>query len=475
MSIQNALSIARSGIYAQQYAIQVSAQNIANAQTEGYTRQKLVISPTAPQNTPIGVLGTGVRADVVRARDQLVDASYRREFGRSAGYSARRDALSEIETVYNEPSDTGLASTMDAFWSSWSDLSNQPTSAPAKAMVRQRAQDVITTISGISTRIGEIGDRVKSQIVDAVSQINTLASQIAEINGKIVGVEAGVSVASDLRDSRDRMIDQLSGLGATRVIENANGQVQVIVDGEALVDGNTARALDEPSFVTVGSQTSVSVTRGGDPVLFPADGSRLGALVDTLNNEIAGSNGALARLDALTSGIVTKTNELHRQGWSAAGEALGNGVWTGTPTGSNVDFFDPAGLTAGTMALSSAVSDDYNTIAVGYTENATSSNQLALDMAALRDDTTTMGGGTRSFASDYKDVVTGVALRISSADNSATVYDTLATNAKNRRESVSGVSTDEELILLTQHQQAYGAAAKLLQVVDEMLQTLLQI
>jgi flagellar hook-associated protein 1 FlgK len=474
MSIQNAIAIARSGLYAQQLAIQVASQNIANAQTQGYTRQTLVISPTYPQSTPIGILGTGVRADITRQRDKLVDETYRREAGRNASYTARSDILGQIETVYGEPSDSGLSATMDAFWSSWGDLSNEPTSAPAKAMVRQRAEDVATAINGISGRITEIADRVKSRITDTVSQINSLASQIATLNGNITSTEAGVNVASDLRDSRDRMLDQMAKLGNTRVIESANGSVQVIVDGEALVDGNTARALDAPTFTTVGTQVTVQVTRGGDPVLFPTDGSALGEMVRVLNTEISGTNGALGRLDALASGLVTTTNELHRQGWSSSGEALGAGVWVGTPTGSNVDLFDPAGLTAGTMALSSAVQADYTTIAAGYTKDASSSNQLALDIASLRDDTTTMGG-SRSFAGDYKDLVTGVALKISSANNSATVYDTLATNASNRRESISGVSTDEELISLTQHQQAYGAAAKLLQVADEMLQTLLQI
>jgi flagellar hook-associated protein 1 FlgK len=474
MSIQNAISIARSGLRVQQLAVQVAAQNIANAQTEGYTRQTLLISPNYPQNTPQGVIGTGVRADMVRHRDAFVDANYRREAGRSAGYNTRNEVLGQIESVLGEPSDTGLSASMDAFFSSWSDLSNSPTSAPAKAMVRQSGLELATALNGTTGRLNEIADQVKSRIVDTVSQINTLAREIAVLNGDITSAEGGINVASDLRDSRDRMLDQMAKLGNTRVIEAANGSVQVIVDGESLVDGTTARTLDSPSFTTAGSSVTVQVTRNGNSVLFPSDGSALGEMVRILNTEISGPNGALGRLDALASSLVTTTNALHRQGWSASGEALGGSDWVGTPTGSQVDFFDPAGLTAGTIRLSSAVDADYTTVSAGYVKDSSSSNQLALDLAALRDDTTTMGG-SRSFAGDFRELVTGVALKVSSANNSVAVYDALATNAANRRESISGVSTDEELIRLTQHQQAYGAAAKLLTVADEMLQTLLNL
>ncbi len=474
MSLQSTISIARSAIFAQQLATQVAAHNIANAQTEGYTRQDVHTTANYPQITPDGIYGTGARADLTRARDALIDTAYRRESGRSAAYGTRNEVLSQVEAVFGEPSETGLSATMDAFWSSWSDLANDPTSDPAKAMVRQRASDVVNLVNGSSDRIGELADSLRGRIVDTVSQINGIAEQIASVNRNILASEAGGGTASDLRDQRDRLLDQLSKLGSTQVLPAREGMVQVVVDGETLVDGPTSRALDTPVFTTSGNRLTVQVTRGGDPVLFPATGSVLGELVQDLNVEISGPEGVLSRLNALASGLVTTVNALHRQGWSASGEALGGGSWNGSPTGSNVDFFDPTGLSADTMRLSDAVRGDYTTIAAGYTPGATSNNQLALDLAALRDDTTTMGG-TRSFAGDYKDLVTGVALKISSANNSATVYDALATSAANRRESISGVSTDEELIKLTQSQQAYGAAAKVLKTADEMLQTLLNL
>src|SRR5690349_21493162 len=111
MSLWSTISIARSGIFAQQLATQVAAHNIANAQTEGYTRQDVETTATYPQITPGGIYGTGTRADVRRLRDELLDGTYRRESGRSAAYAARNDLLSQVETVFGEPSDTGLSAT----------------------------------------------------------------------------------------------------------------------------------------------------------------------------------------------------------------------------------------------------------------------------------------------------------------------------------------------------------------------------
>ena len=321
-----------------------------------------------------------------------------------------------------------------------------------------------------------MSDLVKTRLTASVAEINSLAAAIAELNLSIVAAEAGgPQAAATCATSATASSTSSPASAPPASTRRSNGAVKVVLDGATLVDGPAHLDLDPPTFTRTGSQLAVTVTAGGERLQSPAEGSVVGQLTRVINEEISGSQGAMTRLDDLASGLVARMNQLHQQGWSAAGEALGGGSWSGSPTGSNVDFFDPAGTTAGTIGLSAAVKADYNVVAAGYTLNGSHDNQLALDIAALRDDTTTMGGGTRSFAADYQEVVSGLAVKVNSAKNSREAFDALATQAENQRTSVSGVSTDEELIRLVQYQQSYTAASKLLSVADEMLDTLLNI
>lgn len=478
-SIGGILSTARTAIHAHQVAVSVASQNIANAQTEGYSRQRVELTAGFPQQTPIGSLGTGVSiVDVSRARDALVDTTYRREAGKAASFGARRDILTEVEAIFAEPSENGIGATLDAFWNAWSDLSNAPTSGPARAMVRQRGEQVSSVFQRVAGQLSEIEQATKLRLTASVDEINHLARQVADVNVNIVAAESGGKSAPDLRDSRDRLIDRMAKLGETRVVESANGGVAVLVDGETLVDGSTVRTIDTPRYNSAGK---LVVEVQGSPVRFGREGSVVGELLSILNVDINGGGengsplGVMTRLNAMAADLVRAVNTEHAKGWSAAGEALGNSAWPPAPPphGSRVDFFDPALTDARSIALSSAVRADAAVIATGYTRDATSDNTLALKLAGFRSAGDTANGGTQSFSDFHRDTVSGLALRVNSAENSATVYETLTAQAENRRQSVSGVSTDEELIKLMQHQQAYTAASKLLKVVDEMMQTLM--
>ena len=164
MSIGSILSIARKAISAHQAAMQTVSQNIANAQVEGYSRQRAQINTSAPQRFSFYSIGTGVQVDgISRMRDQLLDASYRRESGSRESFSMRSDLLQEVEAVLGEPSDTGLANMLDEFWNSWSDLSNNPGNAAAQAVVRQRGQQVAYTLNSYVTRVDEVSNRSRDR------------------------------------------------------------------------------------------------------------------------------------------------------------------------------------------------------------------------------------------------------------------------------------------------------------------------
>jgi flagellar hook-associated protein 1 FlgK len=151
------LGSARDAIGAQQAAIQTTSHNIANAQTAGFSRQRVELTPNYPELMPYGSIGTGVLiGNITRARDSFLDTSFRRETSATEGFGMRSDLLSEIEGIFNEPSDAALASTLDAFWNSWGDLSNTPGSATAQGLVKQRGAQVADMLNSTATRLNEL-------------------------------------------------------------------------------------------------------------------------------------------------------------------------------------------------------------------------------------------------------------------------------------------------------------------------------
>lgn len=473
MSLNSVMGTATLALQAQQAAIETAAHNIANANVPGYSRQLINLEPNTPLYTPIGAVGTGVVVkDITRVRDTMLDTSFRAQSSSAEGYSTRSDILNSIGQIFGEPSDTGLSNAIDQFYASWGDLANNPTSSAAQSVVQQRGASVATTLNQFATSLDQLSANALSSAGVQVNDINKYTAQIASINKQIVAVEASGNQANDLRDMRDSAIDSLSKIVPVRVIDHDNGSDTIYVAGATVVDGS-----DSKQFSLDGPPGAVTLKLSG--ITFPTQspGGALGANLDAVNTDIPN---AKSQLDKLAAGIVKSVNAIHTTGWTASGDALGGANWDATtpPTGSMINFFDPANLTAGSISLSSEVASNASYIAAGNVQDATGNNNVANQIAALRNDKTTMikyGSTTEttSISEFYRDLVTRIGVSTSDATSSASVYSTLAQQADTQRQSVSGVSTDEELISLTKSQQAYAAAAKVITTADAMSQTLL--
>ncbi len=476
------LSIARTAIATHQAAMQTASHNLANAETPGYSRQRAELSAKHPQLLGYGNIGTGASvSNVVRLRDEMLDNSYRREAGSRESFLARRDVLSEAEGILGEPSDSGLAPTLDAFWNAWSDLSNNPSNAGARNVVRQRGVQVASALNSYTLRLSDLGNRTRDRLSTTVDQINTLAGQVADLNRQITASEVNGLQAPDLRDERDRIADKLAELAGARTEIQANGTLGVYVRSMMLVDATNARTLE----VRGGTQIALGLKGDPDPLVDVA--GPIAQMVELVNTELPAIQ---ARLDEFTRGLVNGVNEYHLAGWTAAGDALGNANWVPAngPTGSRVAFFDPAWTTGGSIRLSAAVIADVNVIAAGDVQNATGNNNTALGLAALRDDNgmdalrTRMGAnfatqigfaaGT-TYMEHHATTIADLGVNVADADHQYEVYNTLTRQADGRRASVSGVSIDEELTLMMRHQQAYAAATRIVNAADEMAQALL--
>jgi len=455
--IGSILSIAAGAMTTHQKAAQVTSHNIANAATEGYSRQRPLLATAPSLHTAYGSLGGGVfLADVSRLHDAFADAAVRRNTASASDARARHDVLGRIEQLYGEPSETGLATALDAFWSAWSDLATMPDGVAERSAVRYRGEAVALHLNRLASDLVDLRLDTERQLADAVARVNELAQQIADLNRDILAAEAAGGTASDLRDARGRALDQLAELVDVQVIEHERGDVSVIVDNATVVDGPLTRALE---VRTVGADVVLGVAGGVTTV--PRPGGRIGALVGVLNEEIPSQ---MAQLDALAAALVQEINALHRAGTNPAGAT-------------GVDFFDPAGLTASSIRLSAAVEADPRQIVAGSPDGSgnyqAGANDIALQIAALRDEPLSALGVS---ASEYYDrMVVDLGARIASSAAAADAADTLVVSASARRESIRGVSLEEELVMLMRHQSAYTAAARMVSVADEMIQAVLSL
>ncbi|MFZ0474625.1 MAG: flagellar hook-associated protein FlgK, partial [Halobacillus sp.] len=219
VSTFHGLEVAKRGLFTQQSALYTTGHNISNANTEGYTRQRVNFEQTGPYPAASrnraeipGQMGTGVQAQSIeRVRTQFLDDQYRGENNRSGYYSIMASSMERMEEVMNEPSENGLAKTMDRFWQSLQDLSVNPEDSGARSVVRQRGKAVAETFNYLSNTIHTMQLDVKNEVSVTTKEINSLASQINNVNKQIAELEPHGYVANDLYDERDRLIDQLSG------------------------------------------------------------------------------------------------------------------------------------------------------------------------------------------------------------------------------------------------------------------------
>ncbi len=449
MSLSSLLSIARSALLAQKRAMEVTANNVANAQTPGYSRQRLEMVAANPVRTAEGMIGRGVTTGLVqRTRDTFYDDTYRRESGLFSQSYTLQQGLRQIEDAIGEPSDVGLSAAIDRMFHSFSDLANDPASPAARDLVCQAGDRLAKQLNQLDTRLTVSSADAMSRLDAEVGQANELLRRIGKLNQDILA--SGGQGAVDLQDQRDLAIDQLSNLISVKVVRHDDGTVTVMSEESNLVD----RVLPTQLSLT-GSPPAIGILdAGGSPV--NRIGGSIGGSLDMVNNRVPALR---AQLDQLAANLVSEVNTVHRSGFTATGA-----------TGTN--FFDPTKLTAGGIKLTDALMASSQAVAAGGT-NLAGDGDVALQLAQLGNKGIS-GLSGRSFRDFYSGVAAGVGLAASGAASDCDVQQALVDQADQQRTAVSGVSVDEEMIGLMAQQQAYGAAAKIITMADEMMQMLLQ-
>lgn len=505
VSTFHGLETARRGMLTQQGALYTTGHNIANANTPGYTRQRVNFTQTTPYPSPglnaeriPGQIGSGVEAGTVqRVRESFLDMQFRGEQTKTSYWDTRASALGKMEEIMNEPSDTGLANTMNQFWQSLQDLSANPEDLGARSVVRQRGQAVADTFSYLSNSLKEIQDDFGSQISVDIKAINSISEQISKINKQISEIEPVGYLPNDLYDERDRLIDQLASYVDIKVhppkssggdslpiaegildisIVGANGAEMKLISGSTYnrlsvtpaVDSDDDKINDMPTGPITGL---VFVDENGaqtNTVPFIPSGELKG-LIDSYGYVDADGSvkgiypEMLDSLDRMAFEFVTKFNEVHSQGYTLAGPTQ--------PSKQGEDFFnvlsDYKGAAA-TITLSANITDKVN----GLNNIAASTNQdeagNGLHAKTLGDvkNLDLMPGSIQSF---YESLIGSMGVDSQEAQRMASNSAVLKDSVDNRRQSVSAVSLDEEMTNMVKFQHAYNASARMITVMDEVL------
>lgn len=449
MSSIQGLNTLLTALRANQQALYVTSHNVANANTEGYSRQVVNLEAlTAPGGMQISEqIGQGVQmAQINRVRNAFFDQQFRAEDQALGYYTTRHDALDQLQTIIGEPSDKGLRNTLQRFWGAWGDLANQPDSQADRAAVREAANALADSIRHQATQLTDLKHSLDQTVATKAQEINSLADQLATVNKEVVAAAATGSTPNDLMDKRDLLLDKLSSLERIQVQAQSNGGVSVVAAGGLLVDGATAHHM----LPTSGPNGTTALTWDYDgSAVTPAGGELLGLTTarDTLIPNYQN------QLSTLTSALVQAVNTQH-----AGGVGL-NGA-TGNP------FFDPAS-TPSSIRISTPVAADLKNIAAAMTA-APGDGTNAQAIAALQRAPTVNGGTLDDY---YSGAVSGIGVATQVAQRGESTEQVLTQQINNLRQSAGGVSLDEEMTAMIKYQKSYEAAARMVTAMDSLLDT----
>jgi flagellar hook-associated protein 1 FlgK len=460
------LETAYTGLTAARDAMNVTGQNITNAGTPGYTRQRVVQSSAVAATathfaSPSPQPGQGVVVSgIQRLSDELANARLRTAQGQQAFTGMRADALQTLEDGLNEPSDTGLSAQLQQFWSSWQDLANNPGQPSTGAVVLSDAQSVVSQIAQGYRQVSSQWSGLRSQLSGLADQVNQAADGIAALNGQIQQAVASGASANELIDQRDQLAGAVAQLVGGTATPQADGTVDVFVAGNVLVSGQSA------NHVQLSGATALEGA-AGDPVQLEWQ-AHPGQAIDVDGGQIAAGLSLLAPAAADGSGgVLAQTADSYNQ-LATALAAQVNAVHEGAATAdgrTGLDFFAVAAGGPAALGLS-VVPGSPADIA------AAAPGAGALD-GSVADRISQLGQAAGSPDALWSAAIGAVGTASQAAQQQDTLAQATLTGATTAQQSISSVDSDQENLDLVTEQSAYQAAARVLTSVDQVLDTLI--
>ncbi|MCX7667310.1 MAG: flagellar hook-associated protein FlgK [Atribacterota bacterium] len=455
------LEIAKKTLQAQQMAMNISGHNIANSNTVGYTRQ--VPRFTQQTSSPVGLftlpyiknISSGVvLEEVQRIRDRYLDLQIRQESRRAAYWETMDEGLEQVELIFGEPGDSGLASVFDSFWNSWQELAASPESSAARVLVSETADRLAQAFNDTYRRLMTQQSQLNEEIAIKVAEVNNYLQQIYDINHQVARLGAGGGNTNDYRDQLDVLVDKLSQILNVQVRDNDNGTYTLVLQGQILVSSETKSELSLAADSLTGFNRVTLGVSGEELNLTYQDGE-LKALFDLRDGRVEEYKGYL---DRLAGDLITAVNALHQNGYTLE-----------NPPAKGEAFF--AGSGASDIAVNPNILADERKIATSST-GAAGDGAIALAIAELRGEKV-VDGASATPDEYYRGFVSRLGTQRSEVTRLVSNQKFLVEELEARKESVSGVSLDEEMTNLIKYQHTYEAASFLINTIDSMLETLI--
>ncbi len=479
------LNIGKSGLSAARSNLQTTGHNISNANTEGFSRQRVHQQANAPILKQGHNHGSGTRVrSISRVHDEFVEKRLNASISNHNHHQERADQLTQIENLFNEVDTDGLNKVLNRFYNSFRELSNQPENETLRSVVRDSAGLVVQDFQRIRNNLNESARNIDYRINTEVEDINTILKSLAELNKRITSLEAMGEQTGDLRDQRDLQVRELSkSFKIQTYSDDRNNFIISAVGVGTLVSGGQHQELhasavsqDRSGNNMDGSMEIFFRNRPSTPITSGFQNGRFASMLEVRNNDIRELQD---RIDNVAYDFAKSVNAVHRRGYANRpteigpdGTARNTDSWgplTGINFFANID--DRAGA-AKNLRLSDEVRDDLSNIVTALNPNSPGDNRVAIAISKLQHERI-MSGGSATLEEYYLQTIGNVGLEAGKAKFDAEQAEGIYAQANAVRERISGVSLDEEAANLVKHQHAFQASAKVIQAADEMFQTVL--
>ena len=469
-SATSLLNIGNSGLSAARKRLTTTSHNIANANTEGFSRQRAPQQTTTPIAYGDLVLGTGTQIDrVERIHNRYLEKRLGSSLTEYAFFKERGMQLSQIETIFNEINVKGFNDSLNGFFNSFRELSKQPDNNAIRSVVRENARALVHRFQDTREQLDEVYFELDRKITGSLEEVNSLLRQIASLNTKVVSLENTGGEAGDLRDQRDLKIRELAEFFDINVYQDESGQYTVnavglgsLVAGASVNELSVQKSSNENPYEDGRSEIYFK-ERPSYLVSKKFSGGKLGALLNTRDHELKSMQ---KHIDDLAFSLMRSVNLIHRRGVANhRGGVMG------------INFFIPIDKSYGAankINLSREVREDVNNIVTALEPDSPGDNRIALEIVRLQH-LKMLDGGSSTFETFYLKELGRIGSVLKEVQVSEEYSQGILAQNKALRESVSGVSIDEEVADMIRFQHAFDASARVMSVADEMFQTVLGI